>query len=184
MGLEELADLEIVAQMLCLRGYLDRVHGKPHQLAIDATQGARLPEVVIGGDDSGGIELAQQSGAAMLDGLELEIDPLATRSHGGRQDRGLLLDAAFEGSSRLLPSARGDYLRKVRTQEYLMERGFEVGEVLEIVQAQLVAHTRRTESPGLSLHRRQTGPRQRDEDAPYGGFRQQRFPVPVRVSTS
>jgi len=122
--------------------------------------------------------LPQQSGAALLDGLQLEIDPLATRSHGGGQDRDLLLDAAFEGSSCLLPSARGDNLRKVRTQEYLMERDFEVGEVLKTVQAQLVAHTRRTESAGLSFHRRQAGPRQRNEDAPCGGFRQQRFPVP------
>ena len=50
IGLEELPDLKVVAQMLRVRGHLDHVHREAGELAVDGAERGGLTIVVIGND--------------------------------------------------------------------------------------------------------------------------------------
>ena len=165
MGLEQPANLQVVAQVARLRGDLHHLHRQTHHAAISRGQRGSLLKVVVGNNDLGRPEFPEQRHAALLHRFDLDVNPLATRAHGGGENRRLVGQCPLHHASRRRHSARGNGLGKMQAHEHLVKLRFKLRKVLEVIEAQLVAHRPAGNMDSKRLHRAQGGRGQSHKDA-------------------
>ena len=90
MGLEQAANLQVVLQVAPLRGDLHHLHRQSRQAAINRGQRGSLLKVVVGNNDLGRSKFLEQRHATLLHRFDLDVNPLAARSHRGGKNRRLV----------------------------------------------------------------------------------------------
>ena len=120
---------------------------------------------MVGNNDLGRPEFLEQRHAALLHRFDLDVNPLATRAHGGRENGRLIGQRPLQHASRRRHSARGNGLGKMQAHEHLVKLRFQLRKVLEVIEAQLVADGHAGHADGKSLHRAQRGRCQTNKDA-------------------
>jgi hypothetical protein len=114
MSVEEATDLKIVAQTTSTGRNLDSLHRQSSQPVVDRSQGRSLAVIVVRNYQFGGAELAEQGSAAIFEGFDLHINPLAARTHGSGEYRSLLLDRAPKEPASHAPATGGDHRGKMQ----------------------------------------------------------------------
>ena len=85
--------------------------------------------------------------------FDFNIHPRATGPYGFAQHGRLLLNRAGELSTRLNPPAGGDGLRGMKPHQHLVQLGFKIGGVLEMVQPQFISDGGPAHAHRQRLHR-------------------------------